>query len=227
MMCTTIVACKGGEPMVRVTEVTDEEAPLALLVDNNEMALYRMNEIFRQRNYRIIECKNGDKAVDLFITEQPDLVIISLDIPGLDGHVAALEMRESRQDTRVIFTTPRNKLELAEDAAFSAGAVALLQKPVTQSSIDEVWDLVMGDIPDAPGIEDLDQLYPDVDADVEVTIELDGLPEPPPPSALPALGPPPKRRKKGKRLLMLAILLFFGSAGAISYGLYTMGYIPL
>ena len=226
-MCTPIVACKGGEPMVRVTEVTDEEAPLALLVDNNEMALYRMNEIFRQRNYRIIECKNGDKAVDLFITEQPDLVIISLDIPGLDGHVAALEMRESRQDTRVIFTTPRNKLELAEDAAFSAGAVALLQKPVTQSSIDEVWDLVMGDIPDAPGIEDLDQLYPDVDADVEVTIELDGLPEPPPPSALPALGPPPKRRKKGKRLLMLAILLFFGSAGAISYGLYTMGYIPL
>ncbi|HIG20268.1 MAG TPA: response regulator, partial [Candidatus Poseidoniales archaeon] len=63
--------------MVRVTEVTDEDAPLALLVDNNEMALYRMNEIFRQRNYRVIECQNGDKAVDLFITEQPDLVIIS------------------------------------------------------------------------------------------------------------------------------------------------------
>ena len=52
--------------MVRVTEVTDEEAPLALLVDNNEMALYRMNEIFRQRDYRVIECQNGDKAVDIF-----------------------------------------------------------------------------------------------------------------------------------------------------------------
>jgi hypothetical protein len=137
-------------------------------------------------------------------------------------------MRESRQDARIIFTTPRNKLELAEDAAFSAGAVALLQKPVTQSSIDEVWDLVMGDIPDAPGIEDLDQLYPDdVEDDVEVTIELEGLPAPPPPSALPARGPPPKRKKKGKGLLMLAILLFLGSAGATGYGLYTMGYIPL
>ena len=213
--------------MVRVTEVIDEEAPLALLVDNNEMALFRMNEIFRQRNYRVIECQNGDKAVDLFITEQPDLVIISLDIPGLDGHVAALEMRESRKDARVIFTTPRNKLELAEDAAFSAGAVALLQKPVTQSSIDEVWDLVMGDIPDAPGIEDLDQLYPNVVDDVEVSVELEQLPEPPPPSALPALGPPPKRKKKGKGLLIVAILLFFGSAGAIGYGLYTMEYIPL
>ena len=163
----------------------------------------------------------------IFITEKPDLVIISLDIPGLDGHVAALEMRESRSDARIIFTTPRNKLELAEDAAFSAGAVALLQKPITQSSMDEVWDLVMGDIPDAPGVEDLDQLYPEVDEDVEVTVELEGLPEPPPPSALPALGPPPKRKKKGKGLLILAISLFLGSAGAIGYGLYTMGYIPL
>ena len=93
--------------------------------------------------------------------------------------------------------------------------------------VSTIWDLVMGDIPDAPGVEDLDQLYPEVDEEVEVTIELEGLPEPPPPSALPALGPPPKRKKKGKGLLILAILLFLGSAGAIGYGLYTMGYIPL
>ncbi|HIG20267.1 MAG TPA: hypothetical protein EYQ78_05805 [Candidatus Poseidoniales archaeon] len=83
----------------------------------------------------------------------------------------------------------------------------------------------MGDIPDAPGIEDLDQLYPDVDDDV--TVELELLPQPPPPSALPALGPPPKRKKKGKGLLIVAVLLFFCSAGAIGYGLYTMGHIPL
>ncbi len=63
--------------------------------------------------------------------------------------------------------------------------------------------------------------------DVEVSVELEQLPEPPPPSALPALGPPPKRKKKGKGLLIVAILLFFGSAGAIGYGLYTMEYIPL
>ena len=82
--------------MVRVVDVTDEDAPLALLVDNNAMSLYRMQEILRQKDYKIIECKDGDKAVDLFITESPELVVISLDIPGLDGHIAALEMRESR-----------------------------------------------------------------------------------------------------------------------------------
>tara|TARA_Y100000310_G_scaffold60931_1_gene56197 strand:- start:25 stop:669 length:645 start_codon:yes stop_codon:yes gene_type:complete len=213
--------------MVRVTEVTDSDAPLALLVDNNAMSLYRMHEILRQKDYRIIECKDGDKAVDIFITEDPDLVVISLDIPGLDGHIAALEMRESRNQTRIIFTTPRNKLELSRDAAFSAGAVALLEKPVSQSSFEEMWGTIIGEIPDAPGLEDLDDLYPELDSDSEeVEVELEELPPPPPPSALPALAPPPKRKKKGRGLLLLAIALFIGAAGAMGYGLNEMGYLP-
>ncbi|MDP6098786.1 MAG: response regulator, partial [Candidatus Thalassarchaeaceae archaeon] len=198
--------------MVRVTEVTDTDAPLALLVDNNTMSLYRMHEILRQKDYRIIECKDGDKAVDIFITEDPELVVISLDIPGLDGHIAALEMRESRNQTRIIFTTPRNKLELSRDAAFSAGAVALLEKPVSKTSFDEIWDAIIGKIPDAPGLEDLDELYPEM-ADDSEEVELEDLPPPPPPSALPASAPPPKRKKKGRGLLLIAIILFIGAAG--------------
>lgn len=212
--------------MVRVVEVTDEDAPLALLVDNNEMSLYRMNEILRQKDYKIIECKDGDKAVDLFITEVPELVVISLDIPGLDGHIAALEMRESRNQTRIIFTSPRNKMNISRDAAFSAGAVALLEKPVSKSSFDEMWDTIMGDIPEAPGLDDLDELYPEIENDEEeIEIELEELPPPPPPSALPALAPPPKRRKKGRGLLFLSIALFIGAAVAIGYGLNELGYI--
>jgi len=215
----------GGEPMVRVGEVTDDEAPVALLVDNNQMSLHRMNGILRQRGYRVIECEDGDAAVDLFVTEKPDLVFISLDIPTLDGHVAALEMRESRNDARIIFTAPRSQAELARDAAFSAGAVAVLEKPVSRSAVEAVWEAIEGEIPEAPGLADLDKLYPELEEEVE--IDLGGLPLPPPPSALPALGPPPKRRRKGRGLLFLAMLLFVGALGAIGYGLYTMGYLPI
>ena len=113
--------------MVRVGEVTDDEAPVALLVDNNQMALHRMNGILRQRGYRVIECEDGDAAVDLFVTEKPDLVFISLDIPTLDGHIAALEMRESRNDARIIFTTPQTAEEgsrapLSRDVAVCRGS---------------------------------------------------------------------------------------------------------
>jgi CheY-like chemotaxis protein len=213
--------------MVRVGEVTDDEAPVALLVDNNQMALHRMNGILSQRGYRIIECEDGDAAVDLFVTENPDLVVLSLDIPTLDGHVAALEMREARKNARIIFTAPRSQAELARDAAFSAGAVAVLEKPVSKSSVEQIWEAVEGDIPEAPGLEDLDKLYPELEEEVEVELDLGALPLPPPPSALPALGPPPKRRKKGRGLLLFSLLLFAGAVGAIGYGLYTMGYLSI
>ena len=214
--------------MVRVAEVTDEDAPIVLLVDNNQMALHRMHDLLKQRGYRVIECEDGDGAVDLFVTEKPDIVFLALDIPTLDGHIAALEMRESRNEARIVFTAPRRQSELARDAAFSAGAVATLEKPVTKSALDEAWEDIQGDIPEAPGLEDLDELYPELQEEVEVEIDLDDLPLPPPPSALPALGPAPRRkRKKGRGLLFLAIILFVGALGAIGYGLYSMGYIPI
>ena len=39
--------------MVRVTDVEDEEAPTVLLVDNNQMSLHRLTNIFRQREFNV------------------------------------------------------------------------------------------------------------------------------------------------------------------------------
>ena len=216
--------------MTRVTDVEDEDAPLVLVVDNNAMVLHRLHQLFTQKGYRVLECEDGDKAVDLCVAEEPELVLLSLDIPTLDGHVAALEMRESREDARIVLIASRGQMQLARDAAFSAGAVAVLQKPVTATSVDEVWDDIMGDVPDAPGVADLDQLYPDLEekdaADVSEADLLGDLPLPPPPDALPALSKKPPRRRRGIGFLLLALVLFGGALAAIGYGLKQMGMLP-
>ena len=62
--------------------------------------------------------------------------MLALDLPSLDGHLAALEMREHGGDERIMFVAPRRMLALAKDAGFSAGAVAALEKPVTRSALD-------------------------------------------------------------------------------------------
>lgn len=50
--------------MVRVTDVEDEEAPIVLIVDNNQMAIHRLKQIFTQRGFAVEICEDGDKAVD-------------------------------------------------------------------------------------------------------------------------------------------------------------------
>ena len=72
--------------MTRVADIDDDEAPTVLIVDNNQMAQHRLTTIFKQKEFKVISCEDGDKAVDEYIRLDPELVIMSLDIPSLDGH---------------------------------------------------------------------------------------------------------------------------------------------
>ncbi|MBT6972585.1 MAG: hypothetical protein HOA04_05730, partial [Euryarchaeota archaeon] len=61
------------------------------------------------------------------------------------------------------------------------------------TALEEKWQTILGEIPEAPGLEDLDELHPMKDEDViEVSIELDGAPMINlPPLPLPAIDLPP------------------------------------
>ena len=210
--------------MVRVTDVEDEEAPIVLIVDNNQMAIHRLKQIFTQRGFAVEICEDGDKAVDEYIRINPELVVMALDIPSLDGHLAALEMREHGGDCRLILTAPSRQSDLAIDAAFSAGAVAWLEKPISAKTVEAVWENVLGPIPEAPGLEDIDELYPD-DGIQKIKVEDDDqpltLPEPiititEDTTIEVPITKPKKKSSRGKRLV-IALLLFSLIGGLIWY----------
>ena len=218
-----------------VAEVDDETAPTVLVVDNNPMATHRLSNLFKVRNFNVVLCEDGDKAVDEYIRLDPELVVLALDIPSLDGHLAALEMREHGGECRILMVAPRRMAGLARDAAHSAGAVAWLEKPITAETLDAVWSRVLGPIPDAPGLEDLDALYPDdrikPEADEGPMLPLPTFPLPVPlPAPLPTVAPtlegavtPQPVQRKRSRLPLLLIGLVAAAGGAA----YAMGYVPV
>ncbi len=177
--------------MAYVTAADEDSAPTVLVVDNNPMSTRRLTEVFRVKEFHVVVCEDGDKAVDEYIRLDPELVVIALDIPSLDGHLAALEMREHGGEGRIVFVTPRRLASLAQDASHSAGAVAWLEKPVSSAALDEVWGQVLGPIPEAPGLEDLDELYPEDRIKPEPDEGLMPLPPLPGMPALPLPTPAP------------------------------------
>lgn len=217
--------------MVRVTDVEDEEAPTVLIVDNNQMSLHRLTNIFRQREFNVVTCEDGDRAVDEYIRLDPELVVLSLDIPSMDGHLAALEMREHGKDCRILFSAPKRQAQLAQDATHSAGAIGWVEKPITAAAIDSIWNLVLGPIPDAPGLEDLDTIHP-VEEMIEVEKDEGPMPLPLPDIASLALPinplpvearTPAKKSSKGKRLLI--VLIIFSGLGAAGWYAWSNGLI--
>ena len=123
--------------------------------------------------------------------------------------------------------------EVARNATFSAGAVAWLQKPVSGESLEAVWNTILGAIPEAPGLDDLDELYPDrvqIEEDAGPLVAPLPLPLPgtlPPLEALPELAvvvpsPEPTKKRRGRRGILVLILLGVGAGVA-----YTQGYLPV
>jgi len=219
-----------------VTEVDDESAPTVLIVDNNPMSSMRLTNLFKTRNFNVELCEDGDQAVDEYIRLDPELVVLSLDIPSLDGHLAALEMREHGGESRIMFVAPARMAEVAKNATYSAGAVAWMQKPISNESLESVWSTILGAIPEAPGLEDLDELYPDriqIEADEGPLLPLPGtLPLPLPDASLlpdlPVVLPvesAASKPKKGKKRLLLPIVIGV-VAGAAGYA-YQQGMLPV
>jgi hypothetical protein len=137
----------------------------------------------------------------------------------MNGHIAALEMRETDYSARIAIITSRSGNTKARDAAYSTGAVGVLVTPLTQSVFDEQWETMMGEIPPAPGLADLDELYPEVE-ETEIPVM------PMPPLMSPMLEavempsedslesepePPAKKGGWGRRILILIVLAAVGA----------------
>ena len=220
-----------------VTEVDDAAAPTVLIVDNNPMSSMRLSNLFKTRNFMVELCEDGDQAVDEYIRLDPELVVLSLDIPSLDGHLAALEMREHGGESRIVFVAPARMADVARNAAYSAGAVAWLQKPISGESLEAAWSTILGTIPEAPGLDDLDELYPDrvsIEEDTGPMVaplplpgQLPPLGELPPLDALPALEVtlPSQKSKKG-RIGFVVFVITCLIAGSLGYA-YQEGMLPV
>ena len=185
-----------------------EMSRVALVVVGNSILEGRLRNIMSRRGWSVEICNDGDKAVDEYVRLEPELVFLTLDLPTMDGHIAALEMRETDPKARIIFVSSKTRLSKTQDAAYSSGAVLTLVTPVAFSDIDEKWKEIMGDIPEAPGLPDLDALYPELE---EPTPILPPLPELPPLPTLPepqtVIEKPKKKRGRKLKLLILSIIL--------------------
>jgi len=194
-----------------------EEQPLALVVVGNATTEGRIRSIMKHQGWRTEFCGDGDKAVDEYVRLQPDLVFLALDIPSMNGHIAALEMRETDYSARIAIITSRSGTAKAGDAAYSAGAVGVLVTPLTQSVFDEQWEAMMGEIPPAPGLADLDELYPEVEEAETPVLPMPPL-MPPMPEAveMPSEDAPEpeittKKRGWGRRIIILIVLAAVGA----------------
>ena len=111
--------------------------PRLLLVDDHKLLRQGLRRAVEEAGFDVVgEAGDGEEAVRLAVELQPDLVLMDVSMPVLDGIEATRRLRQSAPEARVVILTMHGEEETV-DRALRAGAVAYLLK---DCSTDQVAD---------------------------------------------------------------------------------------
>ncbi|TGM81814.1 response regulator [Leptospira mtsangambouensis] len=105
--------------------------PKVLIIDDEATNLQILNEIL-QKDYQLLFAKDGNKGIELTISEEPELILLDVMMPEMTGHDVCkiLKSNEKTKYIPVIFVTALSDIE-DEEKGFQLGAVDYITKPVS------------------------------------------------------------------------------------------------
>ena len=110
----------GGQVSKAETEAKEGTGALVLVVEDFEDNRFMMKRLLEMSGYRVVEAVNGNQAVEAAAREQPDIILMDLSLPLLDGLAATRRIREQQGTRRV----PIVAVSAHDSADFHAEALA-------------------------------------------------------------------------------------------------------
>ena len=119
-----------------------EKKPRILIAEDFEENRIALKLILKHAGFDVIEAENGQQAVDAVRREEPDLVLMDITLPGIDGLQATREIRRDQKFERLpIIVVSAHDSEDVRREAVEAGGSEYVNKPI---EIEELKKLIAG-----------------------------------------------------------------------------------
>ncbi len=130
-----------------------------LIVDDERPARERLRQLVDEIDgYEVAgEAENGSAAIELASTLEPDIVLLDIRMPGLDGIEAAHHLNAADEPPAIVFATAYDEYAIE---AFDARAIGYVLKPVRRAKLEAALEqasrlarATLSDVANAPGME--------------------------------------------------------------------------
>ena len=99
-----------------------------LVVEDEKLLCDGIAEDLELEKYTVERCYDGAEAYDLLLSESFDLLILDLNLPGMDGMEILKELRQSNEETKVLILSARGQIADKVEG-LDAGANDYMEKP--------------------------------------------------------------------------------------------------
>ncbi|KAB1352522.1 sporulation initiation phosphotransferase Spo0F [Bacillus thuringiensis] len=113
-----------------------------LIVDDQYGIRVLLHEVFQKKGYQTFQAANGFQALDIVKKDNPDLVVLDMKIPGMDGIEILKHVKEIDESIKVILMTAYGELDMIQEAK-DLGALMHFAKPF---DIDEIRQAVRNEL---------------------------------------------------------------------------------
>lgn len=122
-----------------------------LAVDDDPRVRRFVSRALREAGYEVIAVKDAESAIAQLLAARPDLFLLDINLPGMNGIVLTQKLQEQRGTRQIpvvilsVRTDPRDKV-----AAYASGAVTYLEKPFKKKDLLDAVRLALQISPRRP-----------------------------------------------------------------------------
>ena len=117
--------------------------PKIMVVDDAAFMRMRCKKMLTQSGYEVTEAATGAQAVDMYQEEQPDMVLMDITTPDMDGMTALKEILKIDPGAKVAMVTAMGQQSMVMEA-LKAGAKDFVVKPYDQDRVIAAVKKIIG-----------------------------------------------------------------------------------
>jgi len=104
---------------------------IILIIEDNEQNLYLETFILQKSGHEIIQARSGETGIALAAQTLPDLILLDIQLPGMDGYTVAEKLRENPAIAdRPIIAVTSYALAGDRERILEAGCTSYIEKPI-------------------------------------------------------------------------------------------------
>ncbi len=107
-----------------------------LVVDDNAASRELLRTVLRAPDREILEACQGGQALEIIASQAPDLVLLDVEMPVMDGFAVLRRLRENARFTTLpVVAVTANAMQGSEEIALNAGFSAYITKPIRPAEV--------------------------------------------------------------------------------------------
>ena len=113
-----------------------------LIIEDNEQNMYLLTFILKKHGFQVIQAQDGQKGIELALREQPDIILLDIQLPVMDGYKVAEELKKSSIGGKIpIIAVTSYAMVGDKEKALASGCSGYITKPINP---DTFISYVMG-----------------------------------------------------------------------------------